>query len=389
MDSLQSTPPSAPSFFRQARFLLRCPAAPKREPAKAVEVAKAEIINQLKHRLSWLTLQRQEVSTELTHLRASFSACARVPPETWSIIFEFCLPQDDSYVRPCPTVAPLLFCGVSRLWRSVAISTPSLWTSLSVNRNWRKRPRQALLQQWLQRSRSLPLSLEVALSSSLQTPAAPHHDLALVQMLLESSARWRSIRFNITDTHLLQSILNYPMPLLQTLEFSSNSAISDLHLTHAPNLRTVSLLTAPLDPTPISLPWNQLSHLSSRYWTDVYTHLDVMQRCPSLEFTRLHILHAHCASFPVGPPLLMSHLKSLEVVALNGSAMGPILDKLVLPSLTDLTLIVPDESPEYGASGWPMDSVISLVQRSPCPSLHLHLRGINHRLTDENESWAA
>lgn len=79
----------------------------------------------------------------------------------------------------------------------------------------------------------------------------------------------------------------------------------------------------------------------------------------------------------------MPSLKFLEVVALNGSAMSLILETLVVPSLEELTLVVPEESPEYGASGWPKESVISLTDRSSCKAVQVHLRGIDVSKTDK------
>jgi hypothetical protein len=40
-------------------------------------------------------------------------------------------------------------------------------------------------------------------------------------------------------------------------------------------------------------------------------------------------------------PLVMEHLKVLDIVAFIGSAMGPILGGLQLPSLTELSFVVP------------------------------------------------
>ncbi|KAF5326054.1 hypothetical protein D9611_000285 [Ephemerocybe angulata] len=376
----------APSLFQRARLLLqRSPIPVISSPSRKWEVEDEEI-EQTKHRIARLTLQRQETSTQLTTLRASVSAYRRVPPEIWSMIFQFCLPEDETYVRPNITTAPLLLCRVCRVWRAIATSTPRLWTSLSINRNWRKRPHHALLQQWFQRASTLPLCLEVSFTSPHKSNPHPYHDYAVLQLLLSCADRWQRLRLCTTDDFLLQAILDNPMPLLHTLEFSSNSAIGNLniHPTFAPNLRTVTLLTAPLSLTPLSLPWNRLTQLSSRYWTDVHAHMEVMRRCPNLESIRVHILHAHSTHTPVLPPLQMPLLKTLEVVALNGSAMGLILERLSLPSLSELYLVVPEESPEYGVSGWPKALVDSLVERSSCQALKVYLDGIDVSVTGDN-----
>lgn len=79
----------------------------------------------------------------------------------------------------------------------------------------------------------------------------------------------------------------------------------------------------------------------------------------------------------------MPNLNSLEVVALNGGAMSLLLERLVVPSLEELTLVVPEESPEYGVSGWPKASVVCLSERSRCRAVRVHLHGIDILSTDE------
>jgi len=73
----------------------------------------------------------------------------------------------------------------------------------------------------------------------------------------------------------------------------------------------------------------------------------------------------------------MEHLKILEIVAFIGSAMGPILSGLQLPSLTELSFVVPCESPACGITSWPKAHVASLVERSSSPLTKLCLQGID------------
>ncbi|KAJ7170849.1 hypothetical protein C8R43DRAFT_68971 [Mycena crocata] len=61
-----------------------------------------------------------------------------LPPEITSYIFLHCLAPipDDGYdleARPDLLAAPLLLLQVCSSWRSVAISTPRLWTRLYIN----------------------------------------------------------------------------------------------------------------------------------------------------------------------------------------------------------------------------------------------------------------
>lgn len=335
--------------------------------------------------LATLGRHREDPSYKVTQVAESHSPCQRLPPELWSRIFQYCLPEGETYVRPDVMGAPLLMCRVCRLWREVAISTPSIWSSLSIHRNLRKRPHAYLLQAWVQRSQAVPLSLEVYLSAPSNQPCHFHHDHSILQVVISCAERWQNLRLNVTNDCLLQSIFDRPMPSLQTIELSSNCAIGQLAIcpTLAPQLRTVSLLTAPLDFRPLSLPWSALNRLSSRHWAEVDSHLEVLRRCPNLEFARLHLLQAHHPRTSGCPPLLLEKVRILEIAALNGCAMSVILDRLVLPSVSELHLDVPGESPEYGVSGWPKDSVVSLVERSRIPSLMVCLKGIDVLVTKD------
>jgi hypothetical protein len=73
----------------------------------------------------------------------------------------------------------------------------------------------------------------------------------------------------------------------------------------------------------------------------------------------------------------MEHLKVLEIVAFIGSAMGPILSGLQLPSLTELSFVVPSENPACGMTSWPKAEVASLIERSSSPLTKLCLQGID------------
>jgi hypothetical protein len=73
----------------------------------------------------------------------------------------------------------------------------------------------------------------------------------------------------------------------------------------------------------------------------------------------------------------MERLRALEVIALTGSAMGVILERLELPALAELRLTVPEESPEYGVSGCPKDVVGSLVKASSVQEVGVRLEGFS------------
>ncbi|KAJ7179712.1 hypothetical protein C8R46DRAFT_1212242 [Mycena filopes] len=101
-----------------------------------------------------------------------------VPNEILSEIFLCSLPAAPAipashfprpaFVKPSPTTAPLLLCGVCTQWRCVALATPKLWTSLDPRLI--SDPR--LIHRWMQRTgKNAPLSLSLRPSGNgITTP---------------------------------------------------------------------------------------------------------------------------------------------------------------------------------------------------------------------------
>ncbi|KAJ7441326.1 hypothetical protein B0H11DRAFT_2096527 [Mycena galericulata] len=83
---------------------------------------------------------------------------SRVPPEIISEIFLHCLPFGVD--TPLPSEAPLLLCQISSQWRDIALSTPGLWSEISLL-DPRSQGICLLLNTWLSRARRCPLSISI------------------------------------------------------------------------------------------------------------------------------------------------------------------------------------------------------------------------------------
>ncbi|KAJ7479409.1 hypothetical protein B0H11DRAFT_2027357 [Mycena galericulata] len=83
---------------------------------------------------------------------------SRVPPEIISEIFLHCLPFEEA--EPLPSEAPLLLCQISSQWREIALSTPGLWSEISLL-DPRSQGICLLLDTWLSRARRCPLSISI------------------------------------------------------------------------------------------------------------------------------------------------------------------------------------------------------------------------------------
>ncbi|KAK7022438.1 hypothetical protein R3P38DRAFT_3271193 [Favolaschia claudopus] len=98
---------------------------------------------------------------------------ARLPLEIQSIIFlhvptRIAPYQLRSTPHPKPDSSPMIFLRVCRLWRDIALSTPELWNKLELNGRPRPPKYLKLCNMWLNRARSLPLSLSLTGSLDLQ-----------------------------------------------------------------------------------------------------------------------------------------------------------------------------------------------------------------------------
>ncbi|KAJ7122170.1 hypothetical protein C8R44DRAFT_876481 [Mycena epipterygia] len=105
-----------------------------------------------------------------------------LPPEITSEIFHHCI---RNFAR-----GPLRVASVCKAWRAVALTTPALWsqfwapTSLQADRNLPN-----LLQCWLSRARSLPLTLKYIRLGQFS------HD-AILAILARHSSQWKSLDLN-------------------------------------------------------------------------------------------------------------------------------------------------------------------------------------------------
>ncbi|KAF8217151.1 hypothetical protein K438DRAFT_411998 [Mycena galopus ATCC 62051] len=99
-----------------------------------------------------------------------------IPVEIISEIFLHCLPALPAAYAAAhlsTTSAPLLLGRICRMWREIAYTNPRLWTALKVS-SWRGNGFQCMVQEWLRRAGSMPLSLDLAIPSpTIRCPFTP------------------------------------------------------------------------------------------------------------------------------------------------------------------------------------------------------------------------
>ncbi|KAK6966804.1 hypothetical protein R3P38DRAFT_3511982 [Favolaschia claudopus] len=135
--------------------------------------------------------QRSQARRQLNSLH---DPMARLPLEIQSHIF---LCVDHTWDKPStyPDNAPMVFVGVCRLWRHIALSTPRLWSTISMNNLPRRACYAELCGKWMERAGTLPLSMSLE-GSSLRLARSGIQDL-----VYQYRDRLESLTLKLDGTH--------------------------------------------------------------------------------------------------------------------------------------------------------------------------------------------
>jgi hypothetical protein len=279
-----------------------------------------------RRRLDELTTLIEALTTERQHLRAQLDSIVypvlTLPPEISSHIFLHAIP---THSKPSSLTAPLLLTQICRQWRAIALATPSLWQSLTLNRGCEQTGYGKLLNMWLERSAALPLTLSFG---TLDTQTQSLIDASLIH-----SHRWKEIAI-YSQASIAGS--NVSFPILRKVALSLRR----------PFPRTITLLEAPVlrhasitldSQSNIQLPWAQLTTLDLETFALAAASCAlILSHCSQL--SRLSYLandgRADDTDTFTQPHITLQVLHSLHIRGLGSS----IVSFLTLPALKHLTL---------------------------------------------------
>ncbi|KAJ7768388.1 hypothetical protein B0H16DRAFT_1716396 [Mycena metata] len=309
-----------------------------------------------------------------------------LPPEVVSEIFIRSLSETGA--RPNVTEAPLLLCTVCSQWRTIAILTPALWSSIELAFKFSLFGSKflALLDLWLSRTGHHPLSLSLYYDEYTVTKNRPQVDL-LVQLILRHSHQWAEVELKLPDASEFHQFMGYHYPALKALSLthSINPSIPPVtSFAHAPSLTNVQL-SAGCAADPIALPWLQLTSLKCEA---LYVHecLALLRGTTQLvEFT-VYLKEGGPALPPISF-LTLPTLRSLHL--LREECHMDLLQYLTLPTLETLSISFENHDiPRFLAflarsacslrraifDAWPFDQVELVKCLAAMPSLqHLKL----------------
>ncbi|KAJ7040817.1 hypothetical protein C8F04DRAFT_228474 [Mycena alexandri] len=278
-----------------------------------------------------------------------------LPPEVVSEIFIRTL--SETRARPNVTEAPLLLCTVCSQWRTIAIFTPALWSSIELTFKFSLFGSNflALLDLWLSRTGHHPLSLSLYYDEYTVTKNRPQVDL-VVHLLLRHSHQWADVELKLPDASGFHQFKGYHYPALKALSLthSVNTSIPPVaSFTNAPSLTSVQL-SAGSAADPIVLPWPQLTSLKCEA---LYVHdcLGLLRETTQLvEFTVY--LQEGGAEIQHLPFLILPTLRSLHL--LREECHMDLLQYLTLPALETLSI-------SFENHGIPR--FFAFLSRSACP----------------------
>ncbi|KAJ7123950.1 hypothetical protein C8R43DRAFT_1241019 [Mycena crocata] len=293
---------------------------------------------------------RKEKNSLQARLDAYKYPVLTLPNEIVSEIFTQFLPLYPICPPSTGLLSPMLLTKICRRWRQIALSSPALWRAISLPFGMPDSERRTeCLTEWLARSCSLPLSIQMISGGHEITPV----DWAII---VPHRVRWQLLNIRTRQPTDL-GFLGHPMPLLRQLDLSLSPCPSERAIIQqSPQLCTATLGRSS---SYVILPWAQLTVLTLPCMFS-WECAVVLQECLNL---------VHCQIILVSSegeddldPINLPTLKSLALVkfASEEHAGTRLLETFTVPALSTLQI-----SDEFLAPG-PIGTLDAFFESSGC-----------------------
>ncbi|KAL0579416.1 hypothetical protein V5O48_002587 [Marasmius crinis-equi] len=344
-------------------------------------------INRLQASIWALESKSKRLMKNMESYRSLLSPVRRMPLEILTMIFTFLCGNNDLVPStPPPAISLSMVCG---RWRDIALSSPTLWSTLSLDfSHWTEAARLHSLENttrlFMENSGRSPLKISVTFPSH----EFPAEALPSLRNISKQCNRWQSLSLTFSEPSGLPfagfDAIRGELPMLQCLSlirqpYTDITTIwEDCPLLNlfdtCPSLRTLDISPDDylLDDEEPPLPCRQIKALQIRN-SHNRSALSLLSTCPNVEDVELTGLYGSNESWPDFEGYVVSDVvKSLTVMgATRQPDLDDILRHLTLPGLTSLVLS------GHGIQ-WIWDGSIlkEFFHRSTTNITSLHLRGL-------------
>ncbi|KAJ7776185.1 hypothetical protein B0H16DRAFT_1505935 [Mycena metata] len=370
----------------------------------AVEISRASArIQEDRRCLAESETRHSDLCEILDPYLALLSPIRTLPPEILQETFAACMPTRHDAIMHSSQM-PLVLGRVCRIWRSLSLSTPMLWSSMHVVvpaaddvASALVRERCDALQLWVDRSGHCPLSISMFVPYSFEQNLRP-----FVDVIIPYSHRWKSLKLLPATREDLPAMWNLTpedVPILEVLEISDQQFESGPDrnwlpfFTIPPNLRRIALRCFNAETPLPSCPWNRITSLClesqrSFFQLDALQVVQLLAQCQNLETCRLIFPIRNADAFP--PPLVslpQITLLYLETLAITADILvhstfnfGQLMATFIVPALRELTLtpisyhIYNHDVTEPPAVSDIVLAMDELLLRSSCDLRKLHIQ---------------
>ncbi|KAF8636959.1 hypothetical protein AX17_003135 [Amanita inopinata Kibby_2008] len=203
---------------------------------------------------------------------------------------------------------------------------------------------------WMGRSGDLPLTINLTFIPNPNRFVVPEEDFvnALLKSLVRYSSRWEDVNLDLTFAPFVPLPPLGELPLLRSIcckgtqrdgcrPFISNPRLTRLHWTYSDSILSYS-----------SVPWSQVTHLKFETGMSLYDVVKTIESCPELVELVANINGdlGRDSRLPRKPCVKHRKLRKLDLYLYQNC--GSVLDSLLLPALTDLSL---DNNSHYAYEG--------------------------------------
>ncbi|KAJ7671744.1 hypothetical protein B0H17DRAFT_989256 [Mycena rosella] len=284
-----------------------------------------------------LVAHREQVKDYIRSHTALICHPRRLPLDLFQEIFQACLPTDRNATMRT-TEAPLLLCRICSPWRTLALSMPRLWASLTVPANFGGHD--GVVVDWLERSASIPLSISLA----CKWPNS------VLEVSCQFSARWHKLDVSdIRVSDFLQVLAEVDAPLLTEVKMAFTDHTSDkTQVLSSKLLRSVKTITIHAarhnDLVPRApFTWAHLTHLILDYKDNnsatgglsVDTAYRLLRGCTHLVSVQFH-LDLDPGQLQSAPSLSLPFLQSLSFMGhrfVSFNHVADLVERLDMPNL--------------------------------------------------------